>query len=105
MWPAVAVGHIGPMSEGWTSPLRLDETGSGCRLTLVGLAHGNGETLQEASDDLIGRLLKVRSSGFTVPGELGPPDLRLLDFIWELGELATRGDDMRERVFGLRSFA
>jgi hypothetical protein len=97
------------MGERWTPTLRLDETGSGCRLTLVGLAHGNGDTLQEASDDLIGRILKlvlaVRSSGFRAPGELAPPELRLLDFIWELGELATRGDDIRERVFGLRSYA
>jgi hypothetical protein len=47
----------------------------------------------------------VRSSGIRVPRETGPPDQRLLDFVWELAELATRGDDIRERVFGLRSYA
>jgi hypothetical protein len=87
----------------WTPPLRVDATGDGCRLLLVGVTHGNGRTLQEAADDLIARLAKfalaVRSSGFRYASELGPPDHRLLEFIWELGELAARGEDIRERVF------
>ncbi|MGH9250642.1 MAG: hypothetical protein ACRD0W_14120 [Acidimicrobiales bacterium] len=33
--------------------------------------------------------------------ELGPPDRRVLEFLWELGELANRGGDIRERVFAL----
>jgi hypothetical protein len=94
------------MSERWTPPLRLEETGGGCRLSLVGVAHGNGSTLQEAADDLIARLLAfvmaVRSSGFRGASELGPPDPRLLEFVWELGELTARGEDIRERVFGGR---
>lgn len=89
----------------WTPELRLHETGNGCRLTLAGVTHGNGHTLQEAADDLIARLTNVivamRSSGFRMPPELGPPDRRVLDFLWELGELMRRGVDIRDRVLGL----
>jgi hypothetical protein len=88
----------------WTPTLRLDETGTGCRLTLRGVTYGNGETLQEAADDLVARLLNMllclRSSGFSVPRTLGPPDGRLLAFLWELGDIAARGDDIRARIFG-----
>jgi hypothetical protein len=65
--------------------------------------HGNGRTLQEAADDLISRLLRLamaaRASGLRSPGELGAPDHRLFEFVWELGERAARGEDIRERVF------
>jgi hypothetical protein len=91
------------MSEPWTPPLRLDATGDGCRLVLVGVSHGNGRTMQEAADDLISRLLRLamaaRASGLRSPGELGAPDHRLFEFVWELGERAARGEDIRERVF------
>jgi hypothetical protein len=91
------------MAVGWNPSLRLDETGSGCRLSLVGVACGNGATLQDAADDLIGRLLglllAMRRSGLRIASELGPPDPRVLEFIWELGELAARGEDIRVRVF------
>lgn len=82
----------------------MHETGSGCRLVLVGATHGNGATLQEAADNLIMRLLNLtlamRSSGFRIPSEVGPPDPRLLGYLWELGELASRGESIRDRVFG-----
>lgn len=83
----------------------MHETGTGCRLTLVGLTYGNGPTLQEAADDLVCRLLNLvlcmRSSGLRIPSSLGPPDPRVMGFLWELGELAARGDDIRARVIGL----
>jgi hypothetical protein len=92
------------MSEAWVPPLQLSDTATGCRLTLVGVSYGNGETLQDAADDLVARLLNVvigmRTSGFHFASELGAPDRRVLDFLWELGELANRGSDIRERVFG-----
>ncbi len=87
----------------WNPPLHVHETGSGCRLTLDGVASGHGATLQEAGDDLIARLLtlvmSIRSSGLRIPPELGPPDPRMLRFLWEIGEMATRGEDIRERIF------
>jgi hypothetical protein len=92
------------MDEPWTPPLRLYETCGRCRLSLVGIASGHGDTLQEAADDLVARLLNLvaamRSSGFRAPGELGPPDLRLYAFLHELGEIAARGEDIRGRLFG-----
>jgi hypothetical protein len=75
-----------------------------CHLTLAGLTYGVGFSLQDAADDLIARLrgivLGARSSGFHHPSELGPPDHQLHEFIWELGELAAAGEDLRPRVFG-----
>jgi hypothetical protein len=92
------------MAEPWVPPLHLCESAGRCRLTLSGLTHGDGYTLQQAADDLIARLLDivlfVRAAGFPFSTELPPPDYRLLDFIWELGERAACGADIRERVFG-----
>jgi hypothetical protein len=92
------------MDGRWSPSLQLSELGEGCRLTLAGCAHGDGATLQEAADDLVARLLNIamcfRSGGWTKTRELAP-DMRWLDFVWELGEIAARGGDIRERIFGL----
>ena len=92
------------MAEPWVPSLYLSENADRCRLTLSGLAHGDGHTLQQAADDLIARLLDMalylRSAGYPVSTELPPPDYRLLDFLWELGDRVARGEDIRERVFG-----
>jgi hypothetical protein len=92
------------MAEGWSPPLDLRESAGRCHLSLVGLTHGEGSTLQEAADDLVARLLNlvvcVRTSGLRFSIELGPLDRRLMEFIWELGECAASGADLRERVFG-----
>jgi hypothetical protein len=84
-----------------TPPLSLTKT-SGCvRLELGQLARGEGRTLQEAGDDLIRRVLglvfAVRSSGFRASCEVRP-DLETMDFLYELGELAASGGDIRTRV-------
>ena len=69
-----------------------------------GLTCGEGPTLQDAADDLLVRLVNialcVRRSGLRISSESGPLDRRLIEFIWELGEYAARGADIRERVFG-----
>jgi hypothetical protein len=92
------------MGESWTPSLCLREEGGRCRLWLGGFAYGDGQTLQEAADDLVARLLNIavciRQSGLKFSSELAPPDPRWLEFVWELGELAARGKDIRERVFG-----
>lgn len=89
----------------WTPALDVVEVAGRCRLRLVGFAQGDGNTLQEAADDLVSRLLGLamswRSGGFRISGECGALDLRWFEFIHELGEIAARGGDIRERVFGV----
>jgi hypothetical protein len=92
------------MTTGWRPSLRVSDVAGRCRLSLDGLSYGTGPTLQEAADDLVARLLTLaaglRSGDFRVPAELGPPDPRLLGFLWEIGERAARGEDVRRRVLG-----
>jgi hypothetical protein len=92
------------MPDGWTPRLYLLEDGGRCRLSLGGWAQGEGETLQEAADELVARLLNLvmrfRGGDICVPPALGRPAARELAFVWELGEIAARGGDIRERVFG-----
>ncbi len=92
------------MAEYWTPPLKLEETDGRCRLSLGGLAYGDGRTLQEAADDLLARLLHLaasfRASGFRQSPEGPQLSHASLDFIWEIGERAARGEDVRQRVFG-----
>jgi hypothetical protein len=92
------------MAESWTPPLKLEEVEGRCRLSLGGLAYGNGRTLQEAADDLIARLVHLaatfRGSGFRLSPEGPQLNNASLDFIWEIGERAARGEDVRPRVFG-----
>jgi hypothetical protein len=72
-------------------------------LRLGDVAWGEGSSLQEASDDLIRRLLglvvALRASGFTASGEIRI-DLETMDFLFALGEFAAAGGDIRTRVFG-----
>jgi hypothetical protein len=61
---------------------------------LDGYAYGEGDTLQDAADDLIARLLTTAMclrSGFTSSTEVRPPDLCWLDFVYRLGEIAAGG--------------
>lgn len=73
------------------------------RLQLGQFVRGEGTTLQEAADDLIHRLLElvmaIRSSGFSPSCEV-LPDLETMDFLYELGDFAAAGGDIRDRVFG-----
>jgi hypothetical protein len=92
------------MADRWSPPLELRECGDRCRLWLGGWAYGEGETLQQAGDALVARVrdvaVRIRRSGLRYPAELGRPDVRELEYLWELGEMAARGDDLRERVLG-----
>jgi hypothetical protein len=85
-------------------PLTIQESPGRVRLCLSSLAYGDGPTLQEAADDLVQRLLSYamafRVSGFRPPLELGPPDLAAIDFLYQLGEIAAAGGDIRGRLFG-----
>jgi len=86
-------------------PLVVQEQAGGCRLRLANEAWGDGPTLQEAADDLVGRVIRqataMRARGLAFSKELSPPDLRWLDFLYEVGELAVSGGDVRQRIVGL----
>jgi hypothetical protein len=84
-------------------PLSVVQIGGRVRLRLGDVCYGHGATLQEAADDLVRRLLgyvmSIRSSGLRVPPELGSTDLAMMNFLFDLGEFASRGGDIRERLF------
>ena len=42
----------------------------------------------------------LRSGGWACGSELGKADQRWLDFLYEVGEIAARGGDVRGRVVG-----
>jgi hypothetical protein len=92
------------MASRWSPDLRICETSGRCRLWLGTYACGEGDTLQEAADDLVARLLGIamsfRAGGARFSTELGPVDLRWFELIYELGEIAASGGDIRARVFG-----
>jgi hypothetical protein len=82
--------------------LTIAENGGRVRLNLGGFAQGEGSSLQEAADDLVGSILRLvlalRSSGFRASPEM-PPDVETMNFLHELGEIAAAGGDIRARVF------
>src|SRR5215204_877907 len=89
----------------WMPPLVIQEHGRPCRLLLGGDAWGDGPTLQEAADDLVDRVMRhaaaLRAGGFRCPTDLSPPDPRWLDFLYEVGEIAARGGDVRRLILGM----
>jgi hypothetical protein len=91
------------MDRPWTPDLHLRATHDGCRLSLAGVTYGNGATLQEAGNDLLVRLFDlataVRAGRVRSGLEGARPDQRVFDFLWEVGEIASRGGDIRRRVF------
>jgi hypothetical protein len=91
--------------ERWTPDLHFHATGGRCRLSLGGYTYGDGSTLQQAADDLVARLLMLAKglhsgAGFVYSSEVPPLDMWWYDFLYELGEMAGRGEDIRPRVFG-----
>jgi hypothetical protein len=74
-----------------------------------GFAYSEGPTLQEAADELVRHMLVVAMAFRSRPAVSFssdcPPDTRSLDFLWELGEIAAAGGDIRERLFGPSSLA
>jgi hypothetical protein len=82
--------------------LTITELGGRVRLSLSGLAQGEGSSLQEAADELVCRLLELalalRSGGCSASRELRP-ELEAMSFLHELGEIAAAGGDIRSRVF------
>ena len=97
------------MSE-FAPTLWVSESGGRVRLGIDGLLSADGPTLQDAADALVQRVLAValtiRCDGLGGFGSgIGRPNLELVAYIWELGEFAAHGGDIRERLFGPSSFA
>jgi len=92
------------MPPGWSPRLDVTHANGSCRLRLAGYVHGDGDTLQEAADSLVARLLEQamswRSGAFRFCVEVGAPDFRWFEFLHELGEIAAAGGDIRDRVLG-----
>jgi hypothetical protein len=76
------------------------------RLTMPGIAYGSGQTLQDAADELVRKVLVIAVAFRTGGNAPSGPELRLdpvvREFIWELAGIAARGDDIRGRLFGSR---
>lgn len=88
----------------WTPALRISEIGGRVRLGFDGFSDVEGETLQDAADALVARLLQIaialRSGGWGYLSSECAPDPDLLGFVWRLGDLAAAGGDPRELLFG-----
>jgi hypothetical protein len=95
--------------SGFTPTLRVSEAGGRVRLGLDGFFSAEGLTLQEAADELVRKMLvavmALRSGGISGLSVVSRPDMALVVFLWELGEIAAAGGDIRERLFGPSSLA
>ena len=84
-------------------PLTVQESPGGFGSAWAVTRRGMGPTLQDAADDLVQRLLTYvlafRASGIRPSLELAPLDLPM-DFLYQLGEIAAAGGDIRNRLFG-----
>jgi hypothetical protein len=99
-----AIGGTPQLVSTLTPPLTVQELPGRVRLWLGTLSHGTGATLQDAADDLVQRLLDsamaLRTRGLPASSELGPPDPAAVGLLYELGEIAASGGDIRSRLFG-----
>ena len=86
--------------------LHLLETRGRVRITMPGITYGSGQTLQDAADELVRKVLVIaialRSDGIAPAGPELRVDPAVQEFIWELAVIAARGDDIRGRLFGSR---
>jgi hypothetical protein len=93
----------------FTPTLRVEELADRVRLSLGGLLSADGATLQEAADELVRKMLvavmALRAGGISGLSAVSRPDMTLAIFLWELGEIAAAGGDIRERLFGPSSLA
>jgi hypothetical protein len=96
------------MSE-FAPTLRVDEIDGLVRLSLDGFFSAEGATLEEAADELVCKMLVAvmafRSRGISGLSAVCRPDMELVGLLWELGEIAAAGGDIRERLFGSSEMA
>jgi hypothetical protein len=88
----------------FTPMLRVDERAGGIRLSLDGFFSAEGATLQEAADELVWKILAAamafRCRGLSGLSVVCRPDMDVVRFLCELGEIAAAGGDIRDRLFG-----
>jgi hypothetical protein len=77
--------------------LELREIDGRCVLVLGGHVRGEGDTLQDAGDELVRRVLDLA----TGPRGGAPFDVAWLAFLDQVAEVAAGGGDVRELVFGV----
>jgi len=86
--------------EDWRPSLSVHETAS-CRLSLGGLAHGHGPTLQKAADELVARVLDTALSlmhGRLTLSRAMPLEPRVIAFLSKVAALSEQCGDVRARV-------
>ena len=49
---------------------------------------------------LLTYVMAFRATGIRASGELAPPDLATMDYLYQLGEIAAAGGDIRSHLFG-----
>lgn len=89
--------------------LRIREIDDRVRLGFDGFGDVEGASLQEAADELVAHMLRVavalRANGVGPICSECPADAALLEFVWELGEVAATGGDPRNLLFGASPLA
>jgi hypothetical protein len=87
----------------FTPSLRVRSDTHGVRLTIAGVTHATGPTLQDAADELVRKILVILMmfrGGTVAPAGRGCQlDPGIAAFISELGDYAARGGDIRDRLF------
>jgi hypothetical protein len=89
--------------DSWTPVLSVRQLPRGCRLSLAGIAHGDGATLQQAADDLIARVLDMAIAlehGVASSPGIPLPPASVLGFLHEVRRSAARPQDVRGLVLG-----
>ena len=91
--------------DSWLPVLSVRELPRGCRLSLAGIAHGDGATLQQAADHLIARVLDMAIAlerGVPCSPSIPPPPASVLGFLHEVRQRAARHEEVRGLILGDR---
>jgi len=87
----------------FTPSFRVRSGADGVRLTLAGVTHATGLTLEDAADELVRKILVMLMAfrgGAAAPAGRGlRVDPGIEAFISELASYAARGGDIRDRLF------
>lgn len=100
-----SLARLSGVEIGWTPELEFHAENGQCRLSLVGVTYGKGESLQEASNDLMVRLFDLavafRDGRHRMSVDAAAQRDHISEFLREIGEIAASGGDIRGRVLGV----